>query len=752
MPRKKIVEVEAAVEKKPKSAKKASTKPNTSEKQKPTQRRAQSELSVVAAKEPTRKEVKMSELQTLTAQRDDLLAKIREIEASCEGIENEHNAQRVQELNLEHAKLSAQKQELSGKLSALEARLSAISAEIMQLSGTGIDRILEAIKNQRWYFFKNKTKVLMDRDTGLLWANLRYFQHGKNKESKNDEDDEISVSEKNTVLNELIIDGYSNWVTPTYKVIVDIINGRFPFFNADSNGIDNCRYWFCIRENKEAWVDSIDTAKTDFDNTAHNLPCTDALIIGSDYENNVSPNNPNYTEKERLMFTLDLFIQNDLWPIFDDEAITELFKKIYYEKPKLIKQLTELQTQIESLQTVVLLSSEFDYTALLAKYDIKAIDSSVIKYYQAIQKWTNELLEKLDYYETEKEDVIRDFNIIGLKLGKKYENSDLLSPEENALLGDRQRYFASRFSLGMNSVKSKILAVKHQADELEYRIDEIDNGDDAIHQLALLEKEERASFSFIAENTAKIIRNALRKIEYFEANHQYVVWAIEAWEQWSEKYKVFRTTYREELKSSCEEDGIEEEIWQKWYEDWQTLRFRIEQKFQPIVEHELRERVAMIKEDEISVAQQIIAELEVYRNAVDTFYREERKGIYQNFAFQSNGDIQDKFEAESKLYNLTAAFQKALQNIVFNCAKAEDRIFILNWANDLLDIQVDDVLAIISDNDLDKISETILTEFSELKRKNYEIYLADAKSYGEEQARRDKQFNSLLFKMRKGLK
>lgn len=34
------------------------------------------------------------------------------------GIENEHNAQRVQQLNLEHAQLSAQKQELSAKLSA----------------------------------------------------------------------------------------------------------------------------------------------------------------------------------------------------------------------------------------------------------------------------------------------------------------------------------------------------------------------------------------------------------------------------------------------------------------------------------------------------------------------------------------------------------------------------------------------------------------------------------------------------------
>lgn len=79
------------------------------------------------------------------------------------GIENEHNAQRVQQLNLEHTQLSAQKQELSAKLSAMESRLSAINSEITKLSGTGIDRILEAIKNQCWYFFKNKIKSLWQK-------------------------------------------------------------------------------------------------------------------------------------------------------------------------------------------------------------------------------------------------------------------------------------------------------------------------------------------------------------------------------------------------------------------------------------------------------------------------------------------------------------------------------------------------------------------------------------------------------------
>ena len=42
----------------------------------------------------------------------------------------------------------------------------------------GIDTILDALKSQRWYFFKNKKTVLFDKNSGLLWANLNYFPYG----------------------------------------------------------------------------------------------------------------------------------------------------------------------------------------------------------------------------------------------------------------------------------------------------------------------------------------------------------------------------------------------------------------------------------------------------------------------------------------------------------------------------------------------------------------------------------------------
>lgn len=692
----------------------------------------------------------MSNLAALTTQRDGLLKKIREIEATCEGMENENNAKRVQKLNLEQAQYSAQRQEIAAKLAIVDGKLAAINAGIMELGGTGVEKILEAIKNQRWYFIKNKPKILFDRNTGLIWANLNTFNYIK------EGDERYNLSEVGDIINNYSF-GVDGFRVPTcYELWEAVADKTIPFYSDDDSDWDLINRYYCACEYngsicaKDLAYDGATNAIFQ-DRVVAIFPCSDYLIQNSDYQEKVNQDNPVYTEKERLQFTLDLFTKNELWPIFNDEAITDLYKKLYFEKPKLLAQLQELQTQINELQKVTLLSSEFDYTALLAKYDLKAIDASLIKYYQAVQQWCRELMEKVDYYEEQKASVIKDFNLISLKLSKKYEADTNLTEAENTLLCDRQHFFQKNFSLGMNSVKTKILAVKKQADALEYRIDEIDEGENSLRELAELEQEKRASFAFLAENTAKIIKNALRKIEYFEANHTFVMNAINIWEKWTEGYRVFKTTYKEDMKNDCEDDGIEEEIWSAWYQDWQQLRYAIELKMQPVIERGLCGSMPTNKEVKTSVPEQLIHILDDYKKQIDKFYKEERKGIYQKFAFQAGGDLQEKFETESSLYKFVAMLQSELQDIIFNCKNAEDRVWILNWANSLLDIQIDEVLKFVANNDLQKISHTILDEFAALKQKNYDIYLADAKAYSEEKARREKAYNSLIFKMRKDL-
>ena len=796
----------------------------------------------------------MSDLQALTKQRDDILAQIKAIEENSEA---------------------------------------------------KINKILEAIKKQRWYFFKNDPKILMDRDTGYLWANLDYFPWNPNKDRT---DKHYTFDEAIAILEKYRTNVTKDWKIPKLDDFKEMIEDKsFPFYevpegcNEKDHSILKCMNWFCISNhdifNKSICLWELEPGmaggwrsndKRDYSMCL--LPYSTQLVDGTNYKQDVSKKNRVYKEKEKLQFTLDLFVNNSLIPVFENrekngmnvakfknykfvdlddkdyavlkpyynliidnfcyedfvvkeiknghfsdefikkfkdvlyslaaqikvaksgedcaewaaslfeyalhdnhinvsdkfkkfirelllsqtndnlklcttidsnkniEEINELYKKLYVEKPKLVKQLETLSKQIEDLsiqsevtEEITLLSSKFDYLPLLAKYDIKAIESSPIRYFQAVQQWIDDLTSQLENYEEKMGNTIREFNSINLNLSKKYEDSSYLTDDENELLFSRQKYFNKLFSVEMVSVKNKLLAIKKQADDLEDKIDRINDGNNALYDLALLEKEERVSFSFLAENTAMILKNALVKVEYFQKNYDFVKASIEIWENWNEDYKVFKTTYNEEMKKFCEDDSIESEVWSKWYEDWRKLRFAIETKLQPIIERGLKSVIPFSQQTKGSVPLLLIEALETYKNTIDKFYLEERKGIYQKFAFQAGGDLQDKFETESELYKRTAAFQSQLQDIIFNCSNTEDRIFILRWANDLLDIQIDEILTFVVDRDLQQISRALLQEFSLLKQKNFSSYLMDVKAYSEEKSRREKEYNSLIFKMRKDL-
>ncbi|WP_304064695.1 hypothetical protein [Megamonas hypermegale] len=392
----------------------------------------------------------------------------------------------------------------------------------------------------------------------------------------------------------------------------------------------------------------------------------------------------------------------------------------------------------------------FNYTDLLSKYNLTEIDKSVIKYYQSVSQWLNELLDNLDGFEQQKQNIINEFNNITLKLSSQLNNNGL-SVEENNLLQKRQRFLQGKLSLDMSVVKRRLLAIKEQAEDMEDRIELINGSENFFKDLARLEKEDRPSFALVAEDTANILMNALQRINYIETNRPFATVAVDIWEQWTEDYKIFKTKDKEELKNSAEQDGIDESIWQGWYADWQRLRFTIEEKIQPALARGLKGDIPTEKENEITVIEQLIRCLEMYKEDIDKFYLEERKSIYQKYAFVSGGDLQDKFEAEGELYKRTAKFQSDLQEIIFSCSKTADRMFILKWAENLLDIQIDEIISFVADKDLQQISREVLQSFSALKQKNYDAYLNDAKAYGQEKANREKQYNSLMFKMRNEL-
>ena len=685
----------------------------------------------------------MSELTDLLAEKQKLTYKLKELETVGEGLENEENRQRVRQLDATQSELMAQKRTVEQKLSGIQSHLNEVNAEINQLSSDSRDTILEAIKKQRWYFIKNKPKVLLDRNTGYLWANLNYFPYAKQPGNNR-----YNPNEAKQAICDFEGDGYTHWELPLFDDFKEmIVDKTFPFQKGDSYCILNRAYWYCNMTGHSGTGITLGNLTTERGQVNNVIPY-DRSLADADYKHDVSADNKVYTEKERLQRTLDLFVQNGLQPIFADDAVTDLFYKVYVEKPKVLAQLQEVQGKIDNLQENIPLSSTFDYRDLLKDYNIAAIDASVIQYYKALQRWTGELLEKLDEYEAEKEETIQDFNVLSLTLSQKYEADPNLTEVENDLMEKRQRFFQQQFSLDLNRVKDKILSIKDQADDLEARLDAVDEKEDSLTGLAELEREARPSFSFIAENTAKVIKEALLKIAYFESHKEQVQQAIAIWQSWTEDYRVFKSTHRQELQHLCQEDDIEEAIWETWYADWQRLRLHIEEKVQPLVAWTLK---GSAQDARAEMADALLGQLASYKEAVDNFFLKERKGIYQKYAFVPSGELQEKFDAENELYKRTQEFQNQVSNLIFSCQNSEDRMLIFKWAFPLWNLSIDEVLRFVADKNLSAISADILRDFATLKSKRYAAFLNDAKAYSQAQKERDNQYNNLIFKMRKNL-
>ena len=78
-------------------------------------------------------------------------------------------------------------------------------------------------------------------------------------------------------------------------------------------------------------------------------------------------------------------------------------------------------------------------------------------------------------------------------------------------------------------------------------------------------------------------------------------------------------------------------------------------------------------------------------------------------------------------------------------------MFLLRWAEPLLNISIDELLTFVQDRKLDMISKSVLEQFAELRRKNFAEYLSDSRAYGEAIQKRETEYNALVFRMRRDL-
>ena len=382
-----------------------------------------------------------------------------------------------------------------------------------------------------------------------------------------------------------------------------------------------------------------------------------------------------------------------------------------------------------------------DLAAIIAKYDTAAINKSPIKYYKAVLSVTNEMINLLQDYENAQDEIISEISKITQEISENYTIKKYLTKDENALLEERQKILARRFTVNTNDAKEEILSVKVQADELAARIYEANHFKNSLIELEKIENAPRVSFEFLTENLAEIILDAQSKINFFVENKHFVTAVVENLMDWNDDYNYFRLNSRGKLEQVCKKHHIYIENYNKWYDDWQKVRFAIEKKFLPLIEFGLERNLG-------DLAIEVLEILTEYKVDVDNFYLNERHIIYQKISAQKGNELQEKFATESELYKVTEDFQRNLQEVIFECNKIEDRAFLMHWAEPLFNFSMNEIMAFIEDRNIN-IPVEIYNQFNDLRRHSLLAYLGDSRDYSAIIEEREKDFNDLLFKMQK---
>ena len=216
-------------------------------------------------------------------------------------------------------------------------------------------KILDAIKNQRWFFFKNKPKIIFDRDTGLIWANLDYFPH---KEYSPEGAKSFIES-----TNSKGIDGYKKWKCPTPEEFAKLTEDKtFPYCEGDKKRIKDKLDWFVEKNNYSCVAHRDD------------YPYSSAYIILCSQE--IQPKD---YDAKNLFEIIKIFIVNNLEPIFNDTEINDIYNQ-YISRFETIIKLSAIRKQIN------------DWRELKKKF---YVGNSLLNYAASIQNLTEYLLNKL---------------------------------------------------------------------------------------------------------------------------------------------------------------------------------------------------------------------------------------------------------------------------------------------------------------------------------------------------------------------
>lgn len=645
------------------------------------------------------------------------------------------------------------------------------------------DTLYKAIEEQNWFTFKNKPFVVFDRRTGFLFPNFNHVKHvayhewNEVKKSYGPNDIEKGRWE---ILSEIFY----------YDEKTDRTKGSY-FFKQGSHDL-KLDYPKKFRGSKATGIfiskhiDKLGQLKKI--NYIKGFSTNDSFSWYStgNYQNYLNhsvfpvlkvlnnpkllPDHPSMIGREKSKIILNFFIDKGWMPIFEpflDQFHNEsnddyqnrlsIAKKecdeynsifeIYYEKRQLEKKLLGLGLTYDDLSNAAVSNlgkMSYDFLVEIQNYNIDEINKSVWQYSFSAQKWLNSLLGKIDEWENDNLHLVKTALELKQELDKKITVSMNVTAEEKQLLESQLQQLKKRLDIGLTPLRSNLINLFSESQQISLNLERTNT----LVGLAQIEQQLRPSFELLAEHTATLCTKTLKEMEWLDQSLDFVKAVVSVLRKSAEDYLILVDKYQLDLIQIGLDNSIENEEIMKWFAEWRSQRLSLLKQIQPLLDAGLNKII-----DEQTVLD-VLPCIEQYQSGLDQFYLQKRLGIHTTYAFQANGHRQEKLEKEQELTKLVHQFMQQLEKIIFNTKTTAQKIWLIRFSEVWQQGVVNEITEFVAKEQLiecDDIVQIMSEELRKVQQQNLAACLQDAQSYSEALAQREKDVNTLIFKMRKAL-
>lgn len=664
--------------------------------------------------------------EQLETQQQQLMAQLKQLQFQLFDKTSPDVVEHINQLQLEKAKQQGILQQAQQQLNQLTPELESFDSGAEQI-------LLEAITGQRWWLIKNKREIVYDSHSGWLWPNFEFVPminysiwsqkdfelHGIAKGSWTIEHSDLIFQRdiKKFIGKKYLHKGNGRF----YLYQQHSFHGKAFFYTEDCDGVG-------------AVSDNYGHFKV--------LPCS-AIFNNT----NLDPSYPKYTKLEKAKMVLDFFLEQDWQATFDKTEHQRIFDAMMVRK-QTQKKLVDIEQQIAQLpapEPINLFTSDFNYRQEVQHYNLAEINTSVWQYSLAAQQWLNYLLNQIDDWANRHQHLLAHALELNNKLAKKQATSLNLTDNEKQFLNTRHQQLQQALNMGLDGLRAALIDLLQQAQHLELQL----KNTTSLTALAELERQARPTFALLAEHSATLCTQTLKKLEWLEQSLDFVQEIVKSEQQTTESYLILVDKNQQDLLQQGINNSVEAEQITAWFSEWRQERLLMLKQWQPLIEAGLQ---GVISEQTVLDTLQC---MQHYQQQLDAFYTQKRLGIHTTYAFFPNGHRQEKLEKEQELIKLNHQFMQQLEKVIFSTSHTAQKIWLVRFSEVWQQSMVQEIIGFLEKEQLidrSDIVQIMSEELRQLQQQSFASVLQDAKDYSQALAQREKDTSTLIFKMRKALK